>query len=465
MWTRTPFSCKVYMINYAQVIVMKIKTYFVCTNCGHTSAKWSGKCPECGEWNTLEEEAEQQSTTKTTKIITEKPVFLSDIATNNESRFLSGISELDRVLGGGIVKGSLILVGGEPGIGKSTILMQISNYIDEKILYVSGEESYTQIKMRAQRLNVLNNSLKILCNTSLDNTLSSMETDIPAVVIIDSIHTMCSSKVSTAPGSVSQIKQCTMEIMTCAKKLGITVFIVGHVTKEGSIAGPRILEHMVDCVLYFEGDRYNSFRILRAVKNRFGSTNEVGLFEMNDEGLKSITNPAEYLLDKDKLLSPGTCITCTMEGTRPLISEIEALVTPTFFPSPRRTASGLDYNRVVLLLAVLEKNAKVNLSAYDTYLNIVGGMKLTEPAADLAVLLAIYSTLKDFIISSETIALGEISLTGEVRNIPLCELRIKEAQKLGFKKIIIPYSNYKDLKNKDGVIGVKNISEAINIIK
>ncbi len=445
---------------------MKSKSLFVCTNCGHTSVKWSGKCPECNEWNTLEEEVAQLPTMqKDIKVVTEKPVLLNEIETNSESRFFSEISELDRVLGGGIVKGSLILVGGEPGIGKSTILMQICNHINDKILYVSGEESYTQIKMRATRLKVSNNSLKILCNTNLDNTLSSMEKDIPSVVIIDSIHTMCSSKVSTAPGSISQIKECTMEIMTCAKKLGITVFIVGHVTKEGSIAGPRILEHMVDCVLYFEGDRYNSFRILRAVKNRFGSTNEVGLFEMNDDGLKSITNPAMYLLDKEKTQSPGTCITCTMEGTRPLISEIEALVTPTFFPSPRRTTSGLDYNRVSLLLAVLEKNTRLNLSTYDTYLNIVGGMKLTEPASDLAVLLAVYSTLKDFIISSETIALGEISLTGEIRNIPLCELRVKEAKKLGFNRIIIPYSNYKDIKNKTGIIGVRNIQEAINIFK
>ncbi|MBO5453671.1 MAG: DNA repair protein RadA [Clostridia bacterium] len=446
--------------------MLKSKTLFICTNCGHSSAKWSGKCPECGEWNTLEEETVKPlSASAEIKIVTEKPIALMNIKTNTETRFPSGISELDRVLGGGVVEGSLILVGGEPGIGKSTLLMQICNNVTDKVLYVSGEESYTQIKLRASRLKVDNTLMKILCNTSIDNTLSSMETDTPKVVIIDSIHTMCSSKVSTAPGSVSQIKECTMEILTCAKKLGITVFIVGHVTKEGSIAGPRVLEHMVDCVLYFEGDRYNTFRILRAVKNRFGSTNEVGLFEMNDEGLKSISNPVEYLLDKDKQQSPGTCITCTMEGTRPLISEIEALVTPTFFPSPRRTASGLDYNRVVLLLAVLEKNTKVNLSTYDTYINIVGGMKLTEPASDLAVLLAIYSTLKDFIINSDTIALGEISLTGEVRNIPLCENRINEARKLGFKKIIVPYTNFRELKNKEGIIGVKNIHDAINAIK
>lgn len=448
------------------MIILKSKTLFICTNCGHSSAKWSGKCPECGEWNTLEEETVKPlSASAEIKIVTEKPIALMNIKTNTETRFPSGISELDRVLGGGVVEGSLILVGGEPGIGKSTLLMQICNNVTDKVLYVSGEESYTQIKLRASRLKVDNTLMKILCNTSIDNTLSSMETDTPKVVIIDSIHTMCSSKVSTAPGSVSQIKECTMEILTCAKKLGITVFIVGHVTKEGSIAGPRVLEHMVDCVLYFEGDRYNTFRILRAVKNRFGSTNEVGLFEMNDEGLKSISNPVEYLLDKDKQQSPGTCITCTMEGTRPLISEIEALVTPTFFPSPRRTASGLDYNRVVLLLAVLEKNTKVNLSTYDTYINIVGGMKLTEPASDLAVLLAIYSTLKDFIINSDTIALGEISLTGEVRNIPLCENRINEARKLGFKKIIVPYTNFRELKNKEGIIGVKNIHDAINAIK
>jgi len=450
----------------SMVIYLKNKTLFVCTNCGHSSAKWSGKCPECGEWNTLEEETLQPlAATGSIKTVTEKPCLLNEIKPGTESRFLSCISELDRVLGGGVVEGSLVLVGGEPGIGKSTLLMQICNNINSNVLYVSGEESYTQIKMRASRLGVKNDLLKILCNTNLDNTLTAFETDKPKVAIIDSIHTMCSSRVSTAPGSVSQIKESTMEIMTCAKKLGITVFIVGHVTKEGSIAGPRVLEHMVDCVLYFEGDRYNSFRILRAVKNRFGSTNEVGLFEMNDEGLKSISNPAEYLLDKEKLQSPGTCITCTMEGTRPLMSEIEALVTPTFFPSPRRTASGLDYNRVVLLLAVLEKNTKISLSTYDAYLNIVGGIKLSEPAADLAVLLAIYSTLKDFIIKSDTVALGEVSLTGEIRNIPLCELRINEAKKLGFKKIIVPYSNYKELKNKDGVIGVKNIFDAINAIK
>jgi DNA repair protein RadA/Sms len=411
------------------------------------------------------EEVLVQTTQKTSPTpLTEKPIFLKDIKNNIEDRYSSQISELDRVLGGGVVKGSLILVGGEPGIGKSTLLMQICNNVEENILYVSGEESYTQIKMRSTRLGVTTDNLKILCNTSLDNILSVMEEDKPKIVIIDSIHTMCSPLVTSAPGSVSQIKECTMQIMNSAKKNNITVFIVGHVTKEGSIAGPRILEHMVDCVLYFEGDRYNSFRILRAVKNRFGSTNEVGLFEMGDEGLKSISNPAEYLLDKDKIQSPGTCITCTMEGTRPIISEIEALVSQTFFPSPRRTASGLDYNRVVLLLAVLEKNCKINLSSYDTYLNIVGGMRLSEPAADLAVSLAVYSTFKDFVIDSSTIALGEVSLTGEIRNVPLCELRVKEAKKLGFKKIIVPYSNYKDLKNVTGVYGVKNIKEAINIV-
>ena len=443
---------------------MKQKSQFVCTYCGYSNPKWSGKCPDCGNWNTMEEVLVQTTQKTSPTPLTEKPIFLKDIKNNIEDRYSSQISELDRVLGGGVVKGSLILVGGEPGIGKSTLLMQICNNVEENILYVSGEESYTQIKMRSTRLGVTTDNLKILCNTSLDNVLSVMEEDKPKIVIIDSIHTMCSPLVTSAPGSVSQIKECTMQIMNSAKKNNITVFIVGHVTKEGSIAGPRILEHMVDCVLYFEGDRYNSFRILRAVKNRFGSTNEVGLFEMGDEGLKSISNPAEYLLDKDKIQSPGTCITCTMEGTRPIISEIEALVSQTFFPSPRRTASGLDYNRVVLLLAVLEKNCKINLSSYDTYLNFVGGMRLSEPAADLAVSLAVYSTFKDFVIDSSTIALGEVSLTGEIRNVPLCELRVKEAKKLGFKKIIVPYSNYKDLKNVTGVYGVKNIKEAINIV-
>lgn len=445
---------------------MKSKVTYICTECGYTSSKWLGKCPECDNWNTFDEEViTQTSSSKPLSPAKRKtPTPIKDISLNSETRFPSGISELDRVLGGGIVEGSLVLVSGEPGIGKSTLLLQICNAIEGNVLYVSGEESEAQIKIRAQRLNVMPDTLSLLCDTNLDNAISAIETIKPKVAIVDSVQTISSEEISSAPGSVSQIREVTMALMRTAKSLGITVFIVGHVTKDGTIAGPKILEHMVDCVIYFEGDNTHAFRLLRAAKNRFGSTNEVGIFEMNDNGLECVPNPSNMLINEEQIMSPGTCITCTMEGARPILSEIQALVTPSFFPSPRRTASGVDYNRVTLLLAVLEKKLNLNIANYDAYVNVAGGMKLTEPSCDLAIALSIYSNRKDIIIDNKTVVFGEVGLLGEVRSVSFIESRIKEARKLGCNKFIIPYSNLNKLKDKNGVIGVKTISEAIKSI-
>lgn len=358
----------------------------------------------------------------------------------------------------------MILIGGEPGIGKSTLLLQICKSIKEDVLYISGEESPSQIKMRAKRLSVDKENLSILCNTNLSNILANIEAKKPKVAIIDSIQTIYSEEISSAPGSVSQVRQVTLMLMKLAKSLNITIFIVGHVTKDGSIAGPRVLEHMVDSVLYFEGDSSHTFRLLRAVKNRFGSTNEVGIFEMTDCGLNDIKNPSSTFLNEYDKPIAGNCITCTVEGTRPILTEVQALTCPTFLPVPRRTASGIDQHRVVLLMAVLEKRLKLNLSNYDTYINIAGGMRLSEPASDLAVALSIYSNYKDIIIGNSTVIFGEIGLSGEVRSVTAAESRIKECKKLGFEKIIIPFSNYSSLKEKTGVVGVKNISDAIKAI-
>lgn len=444
---------------------MKSKTMYICSACGYQSPKWSGQCPDCGQWNSLVEEVVTEvkpSKAQKSSASLASPVSINDINVNTEIRYKSGIGELDRVLGGGIVEGSLVLVGGEPGIGKSTLLLQICKAVKEDVLYISGEESASQIKLRAKRLEVSKDNLSLLCTTSLESTVNAIEKSKPKIAIVDSVQTISSSDLSSAPGTVSQIREVTLALMQVAKNNGTTVFIVGHVTKEGSIAGPRVLEHMVDCVLYFEGEKQTNFRILRAAKNRFGSTNELGIFEMHDTGLVEISNPSAALLEKHGMVSAGCCITCTVEGTRPILAEVQSLVAPTFFPSPRRTASGLDYNKVMLLLAVLEKRLKLNLGVNDIYVNIAGGMRIFEPSSDLAVILAVYSGLKDIIIDTKTIAIGEVGLSGEVRSVSSIELRINEAKKLGFEKIIIPYGNYIHLKNKEGILGVKSISDAIN---
>ncbi len=445
---------------------MKSKTMYICSSCGYSSPKWAGKCPDCGEWNSLVEEiiAEEKSSKSKTSVSFSEPVAINDIKVNTEIRYSSSIKELDRVLGGGIVEGSLVLVGGEPGIGKSTLLLQICKYAKEDILYISGEESASQIKLRAKRLEVNNEKLSLLCTTSLSNVINAIEKNKPKIAIVDSVQTISSGDLSSAPGTVSQIREVTLALMQVAKNNGTTVFIVGHVTKEGAIAGPRVLEHMVDCVLYFEGERQTNFRILRAVKNRFGSTNEIGIFEMHDTGLEGVLNPSSALLEKHDMVSSGCCITCTVEGTRPILAEVQSLVCPTFFPSPRRTASGLDYNKVMLLLAVLEKRIKLNLGINDIYVNVAGGMRISEPSSDLAVILAVYSGLKDIIIDTKTIAIGEVGLSGEVRAVSSIELRINEAKKMGFEKIIIPYGNFIHLKDKNGVFGVKSISDAIKLL-
>ncbi len=446
---------------------MKNKAIYVCSNCGSTSPKWSGKCPDCGSWNTMNEEIVSESTAKTaSKTISsyQEPTPLSEVKTDRETRYSSGISELDRVLGGGIVQGSLVLIGGEPGIGKSTLLLQICQYLNDNVLYISGEESAKQIKLRAERLEITNPALSLLCTTNLENVTSAIEKTNPRVAIVDSVQTISSDDLSSAPGTVSQIREVTHALMRAAKLSNTTIFIVGHVTKDGNIAGPRVLEHMVDCVLYFEGENNNNFRVLRAVKNRFGSTNEVGIFEMGDKGLSNVENPSTALLENHEFYNSGSCITCTIEGTRPILTEVQALVTPTFFPAPRRTAAGVDYNRVVLLLAVLEKRFRINLSNYDTYLNIAGGLRLSEPSSDLAIALSIYSNYKDIIIDSKTLVVGEVGLSGEIRPVSNIAARVKEALKLGFNRVIIPYSNLKSLTDKTGVIGVKSLKDAIDVI-
>ena len=447
---------------------MKSKTIYTCKSCGCQSPRWLGKCPDCGEWDSFIEETNISSET-TNKIKSNtsfsSSVKLNDISSEREIRFDSGMEELDRVLGGGIVEGSLVLVGGEPGIGKSTLLLQICENINDNILYVSGEESASQIKLRAKRLDVTNPSLSLLCSTDLDHIISTLEAEHPKVAIIDSVQTISKSAMNSAPGTVSQIKEVCSALIKVAKNQGITIFIVGHVTKEGAIAGPKILEHMVDCVLYFEGDNNHVFRLLRAVKNRFGSTNEVGVFRMEDKGLEEVSNPSLALFEHKSVLSSGSCITCTIEGTRPFLTEIQALVTPTYFPVPRRTASGVDYNRMVLLMAVLEKRMHISLNNYDAYINIAGGMRITEPSADLGITLAIYSNYKDIILPSDFAAFGEIGLSGEVRPVSMIDTRIKEAKKLGMKKILVPYANYMKCTDKDGIFGVKSISDAIKLIQ
>ena len=447
----------------------KNKTVFVCNNCGYESPKWMGKCPACGEWNSFFEEKVITSKSGSGKTNKErvKPIELSKIEGKETTRVSTGFDELDRVLGGGLVNGSLVLLGGEPGIGKSTIILQICNKIktEGKVLYVSGEESAEQVKIRADRLNVKNDNLLFLSETDMHIVEEEIEQIKPALVIIDSIQTMYSDEITSAPGSVSQVREITAKIMRMCKENGITTILIGHVTKDGNIAGPRVLEHMVDTVLYLEGERYFSYRILRGVKNRFGSTNEIGMFEMQNEGLVEIDNPSSILISERNENPAGSVIVASIEGTRPLLVEFQALTTQSVYGLPRRTANGIDYNRLTLLIAVLEKKARLPLGNQDVYLNVVGGLKVNEPAIDLGVVLATASSFKNVSIPTDVVVLGEVGLTGEVRAINLIEKRLKEAEKLGFKTCIIPESNKKNLKDtyKLDIIGVHNINEAMKV--
>lgn len=452
---------------------MKTKTKFVCSNCGYESLKWLGKCPSCNSWSTFVEEVEapknKYDISAGSASVRSVPKQLKDIGDDEGERLATGTKELDRVLGGGIVRGSLVLVGGDPGIGKSTLLLQICEDLGDKfdVLYVSGEESAQQIKMRATRLGVKAKNLKLLAETNLDSIIYHANEIKPAVMIVDSIQTMYREEVASAPGSVAQVREATHYLMRLAKENNIAIFIVGHVTKEGSIAGPRVLEHMVDCVLYFEGERQQSYRILRTVKNRFGSTNEIGVFEMKDTGLKEVPNPSAMLISGRPDDITGSAIVCTLEGTRPMLAEIQALSAPTNFAIARRTANGIDHSRATMLVAILEKKLGYSLQSQDVYINVVGGLKLTETASDLALVLAVASNYKNFVIDAKTMILGEVGLTGEVRSISFAEKRIAEAKKLGLKRCIIPKENTRDLKEfKDiEIIGVETVAEAIKIIK
>lgn len=445
---------------------MKQKTVFCCTECGNETLKWSGRCPVCGAWDSFKEVKLEKSGGKTAAVRSAKvPKLISELDNEEELRFSTGIGELDRVLGGGAVKGSIVLVGGAPGIGKSTLLLQLCGLVDEgqKILYVSGEESERQIKMRAQRLGVDGGKIYVLAETGLNEVLSAAERLEPDLVIIDSIQTMFDADVSSAPGSISQVRECTMAIMRQTKDRGYTTFVVGHINKEGSIAGPKVLEHMVDCVLYFEGERSTSFRILRAGKNRFGSTNEIGVFEMADNGLKEVQNPSEILLSGRPDAAPGTCVTCVIEGSRPILAEIQALVAPSAYNSGRRSSNGIDYNRATLLLAVLEKRGGMALSGCDAYINVIGGLELDEPSADLATVLAIASSFRDKPLGADLAAVGEVGLSGEVRSINSLNMRLTEISRLGFKRCVIPAHIKDDIKAPQGLelIAVKDIREAI----
>ncbi len=452
----------------------KSKTVYVCSECGYETAKWLGKCPNCGEWSTLQEEIKVAPTGKEPSIKHKaqniKSFKLNDIVSDNEIRYRTGMAELDRVLGGGIVKGSLVLISGDPGIGKSTILLQICQCLGRKlnILYVSGEESYNQIKLRADRLHVDCANLFILCETDVQAISEHILIEKPDLVIVDSIQTMNFTELSSSPGSVAQVRESTNLLMRTAKSLSIPVIIVGHVNKDGNIAGPKVLEHIVDAVLYFEGERNLSFRILRAVKNRFGSTNEIGVFEMTDRGLNEVENPSEMLISGRPKNTPGTCVACVMEGSRPLLAEIQGLVTPTGFGTPRRMSNGFDYNRMAMLIAVLEKRGGYFFGNMDAYINIVGGMKLDEPALDLTIAMALVSSLKDYAIKDDVLAFGEIGLAGEIRAISHCDQRIKEAARLGFSKCIVPKHNLRTipqaLKDSIEIIGVRTIRQAFEAL-
>jgi len=450
----------------------KIKTKYVCQNCGYETAKWLGKCPECTKWNTFVEEIDDKSVKKETFIVdksSSKPVTINSIISKGEERFSTCINELDRVLGGGVVKGSLVLVGGDPGIGKSTMLIQVSSNVAEsgkKVLYITGEESESQIKMRGQRLGINSNNLYIFAENNLSLIEAQLDKIDPEMIILDSIQTVYNPEIASAPGTVSQIKEGTSKFMKIAKKMGISTFLVGHVTKEGSLAGPKLLEHMVDTVLYFEGERYNTYRLVRAVKNRFGSTNELGVFEMRDTGLEELENPSKVLISEKPKDVSGSVIISTVEGTRPMLIELQALVSPTSFGIPKRTSTGVDYNRVAMLLAVLEKRVGLQIQNQDVYLNIVGGIKINEPSIDLGIAIAVASSFKNIAIDENIAVTGEVGLTGEIRAVSFIEKRIAECKKLGFKQIVIPKSNYELVKDTKGIkiLPAENLRQAINIV-
>lgn len=451
----------------------KVKSKYVCQNCGYENPKWLGKCPECLQWNTFVEEVEEKLTPKQVSLAkqasksTSRPIKINSITTNKEERFSTSIPELDRVLGGGVIPGSLVLVGGDPGIGKSTLLLQVSNNVaetDKKVLYISGEESEKQIKMRAKRLKVSSDNLYIYT----ENNLAAIELQIaevqPDMIIVDSIQTMISPEINSAPGTISQIKEGTSKFMKISKSKSISTFIVGHVTKEGSLAGPKLLEHMVDTVLYFEGERYNTYRLLRAVKNRFGSTNELGVFEMKSDGLVELENPSKVLIAEKPNDVSGSVIVSTVEGTRSMLLELQALVAPTNFGYPRRTTTGVDNNRVALILAVLEKVIGMQVQSQDVFVNIIGGLKINEPSMDLGIALAIASSFRNIPVDASVVVTGEIGLTGEVRTVSFIEKRILECEKLGFKKMVIPRGNYLDEFKKDyriELVPVYNLRQAI----
>jgi len=446
---------------------MKTKTVFYCTECGNETPKWAGRCPACGAWNSIVEQADKpvKSGRKPASARAIKPVPITEIGTADEIRFSTGMGELDRVLGGGAVKGSLVLVGGAPGIGKSTLMLQICKKLGEfaRVLYVSGEESAHQLKLRAQRLDAESDNLYVLSETCLGNILECVRSEQPDVLIVDSIQTLYNEDLDSPAGGVGQVKDCTMALMQLAKGQGVTVFVIGHVNKEGSIAGPKVLEHMVDCVLYFEGDQHMTYRILRAAKNRFGATNEIGVFEMMDRGLREVENPSEMLLSGRPKDAPGTCVTCAMEGARPVLAEVQALIAPASASNPRRMSNGFDYNRAAMLLAVLEKRGGLKVSACDAYLNIVGGLSLDEPAADLAAVIALASSYLDRPVPSDLVAIGEVGLTGELRSVNQLGQRVSEIQRLGFRRCVVPAHRAGTIKAPTGltVIPARNIGEAI----
>lgn len=451
--------------------MVKSKTsIFFCKECGNETSKWSGQCPACKAWNTLvEEPVTKMVKTSSAMGMFREPVKLEEIVLENESRMETGFGELDRVLGGGIVPGSLVLVGGDPGIGKSTLLLQVCRNLaigQKKVLYISGEESLGQIKMRAERIGKVEGELKFLCETNLGLIDRVIESEKPDVVVIDSIQTMVNEDVTSAAGSVSQVRESTNVLMHIAKGRGIAIFIVGHVTKEGQVAGPRVLEHMVDTVLYFEGERSASYRILRGVKNRFGSTNEIGVFEMLPQGLGEVINPSEYLLSGRPEGASGAAVACLMEGTRPILLEVQALVTETAFGLPRRTAVGTDVNRVNLLMAVIEKRCRIMMNRYDAYINIAGGLRVAEPALDLAIVLALISSVKDRALDDSMVVFGEVGLAGEVRSVAMAEYRVREAEKLGFSRCILPKVCLDKLnyRGKMEIVGVRSIQDAINLL-